>query len=74
MSQTTTITLPPRTVAQLEPLPAETHESLEAIVNYAIADYVRSWEKRALRERLAREYDELAAMWDELGEDVNAER
>lgn len=73
MSQTT-VALSPQVLSELEPLAAETHESIEAIVNEAIAEYLRLWKKRRRREQLAQEYEELAAMWKELAEDIAEEK
>ena len=53
---------------------AETHESLEAIVNEAVAEYLRLWKKRKRRDQLAAEYEELAAIWKELAEDIADEK
>ena len=61
-------------MAELEPIRAETHESLELLVNAAITEYLRLWKKRKLRELLAKQYEELAAMWNELAEDLAEER
>lgn len=74
MPETLTITLSPKVLADLEPIRAETHESLELIVNAAIAEYLRLWKKHKLREFLAKQYDELAVMWNELAEDLAEER
>ena len=74
MSQTVTVTLSPQVLSELEPLAAETHESLEAIVNEAVAEYLRLWKKRKRREQLAREYEALAAMWQELADDIADEK
>ncbi len=74
MSETLTITLSPKVLAELEPIRAETHESLELLVNAAITEYLRLWKKRKLRELLAKQYEELAAMWNELAEDLAEER
>ena len=74
MSETITITLSPKILADLEPIRAETQESVELIVNAAIAEYLRLWKKRKLREQLAKQYDELAAMWNELAEDLAGEK
>lgn len=74
MLKTVAVTLSPENVAELEPLAAETHESFETIVNDALAEYVRLWERRKMREQLARQYEELAAMWDELAEDLASEK
>jgi glutathione S-transferase len=70
MSQNTVVSLSPQLLAELEPMLAETHASLETVVSAAVTAYLRQWEKRALREQLAREYDELAAMWPELEQDL----
>jgi len=70
MSQHTTVTLSPQIVADLEPVMAETHESVESIVNTALVAYLRQWEKRIARDQLAREYDTLAILWPELAEDL----
>lgn len=74
MTQTMTVTLSAKIVSQLEPVAEESHESIEAIVNAAIGEYLRLWEKRKLREQLGRQYQELAAMWDELVEDLADEK
>ena len=74
MPETITITLPPKVVAELEPIRAESQESIELIVNAAIAEYLRLWKKRKLREQLAKQYAELAAMWNELAEDLAGEK
>ena len=74
MSQTVTVTLSPQVLSELEPLAAETHESLETIVNEAVAEYLRLWKKRKRREQLAREYEALAAMWQELADDIADEK
>ena len=79
MSQTKRITLSPQILSDLEPVIAETHENVEAIVNSAMAEYLRLWKKRKLREQLAKQnlakqYEELAAMWNELAEDVADEK
>ena len=74
MPETLTITLSPKVLADLEPIRAETRESLELIVNAAITEYLRLWKKRKLRELLAKQYEELAAMWNELAEDLAEER
>ena len=70
----TTITLSPQVLSELEPLAAETHESVEAIVNAAITEYLRLWKKRQRHELLAKQYEELAAMWKDLTEDVADEK
>jgi predicted transcriptional regulator len=74
MPEALNITLSPKVLAELEPIRAETHESVELIVNAAIAEYLRLWKKRKLRELLAKQYDELAVMWNELAEDLAEER
>ena len=74
MPEALNITLSPKVLAELEPIRAETHESVELIVNAAITEYLRLWKKRKLRELLAKQYDELAAMWNELAEDLAEER
>ena len=74
MSESLTITLSSRVLSEIKPLQAETQESIELIVNTAIEEYLRAWKKRKLREQLAKQYDELAAMWDELAEDLATER
>lgn len=74
MSETLTITISPKVLSEIQPLQAETHESVELIVNAAIMEYLRHWKKRKLREQLAKQYDELSAMWDELAEDLASER
>lgn len=74
MSQPTTVELSPRVVAELEPIAAETHESIESLVNAAIAEYVRVLNRRRWRQQLATQYEELAAMWKELIEDIADEK
>ena len=74
MSQTKRVTLSPQILSELEPIIAETHENIEAIVNVAMAEYLRLWKKRKSREQLAKQYEELAAMWNELAEDVADEK
>lgn len=49
-------------------------QSDKAIVNGAVAEYLRQWERRRMREQLVVQYYELAAMWDELAEDLADER
>ena len=70
MSQTMTIILSAELLSELEPLAAETHESIESIVNTAVAEYLRLREKGRSREQLAEQYDELAAMRKELVGDL----
>jgi predicted transcriptional regulator len=74
MSEMLTINISPKVLSEIEPLQAETHQSVESIVNVAITEYLRQWKKRKLREQLAKQYDELTTMWDELAEDLAAER
>lgn len=74
MSEPVTVTLSPEILSNLEPVVAETRESIETIVNGAVAEYLRQWERRRMREQLVVQYDELAAMWDELAEDLADER
>jgi hypothetical protein len=74
MPNSLTVTLSSKVLAEIEPLQAETHESVELIVNAALSEYVRQWKKRKLREQLARQYDDLNAMWNELAEDVASEQ
>ena len=74
MSHSTTITISAQVLAELEPVAAESHESIEAIVNAAIAEYLRALKKRQWREQLAKQYEELAAMWKELAEDLAEEK
>jgi predicted transcriptional regulator len=74
MSNTVTVTLSPELVSELTPVAAETNESLEALVNAAVAEYVRLWEQRRLRDQLAQQYDELASMWNELEDDLAGEK
>lgn len=74
MSEPVTVTLSPEILSDLEPVVAETRESIETIVNGAVAEYLRQWERRRMREQLVVQYDELAAMWDELAEDLADER
>lgn len=74
MSQSITITISAQVLAELEPAAAESHESIEAIVNAAIAEYLRALKKRQWREQLAKQYEELAAMWKELAEDLAEEK
>jgi len=64
----------PEILSDLEPVVAETRESIETIVNGAVAEYLRQRERRRMREQLVVQYDELAAMWDELAEDLADER
>ena len=65
-----TVTLSPELAAELEPLAAETHATIESIVNTAVAEYLRLREKGRSREQLAEQYDELAAMRKELVGDL----
>ena len=74
MSHSTTITISAQVLAELEPVAAESHESIEAIVNAAIAEYLRALKKRQWREQLAKQYEELAATWKELTEDLAEEK
>ncbi|MBM4424834.1 MAG: hypothetical protein FJ030_15845 [Chloroflexi bacterium] len=74
MPETTTVTLSPQVLSELEPVVAETRESVEAIVNEAIVEYLRLWKKRKRREQLAREYEALASLWQELSEDIASEK
>ncbi|MBI3177447.1 MAG: hypothetical protein HYZ35_05605 [Chloroflexi bacterium] len=74
MSQPATITISAQVLAELEPVAAESHESIEAVVNAAIAEYLRALKKRQWREQLAKQYEELAAMWKELAEERRSQR
>jgi predicted transcriptional regulator len=74
VSETRTITLSPDIVAELEPLAAENHISLEAAVNIAIAEYLRQREHRPTDGQLAQQYDELAEIWRELAADMAGEQ
>lgn len=69
-----TITLSPKLLSEIEPLAVETHQSIDAIVNAAVIDYLRLMRKRKLREQRAKQYAELAAMWHELAEDIADEK
>ena len=73
MSQLT-VTLSPKAISELESVAAETHESIESLVNTAVAEYARLWKKRKAHEQLARQYEELAALWAELAGDLADEK
>ena len=73
MPEPTIVTLSPEIVAELEPVAAESRQTIEAVVNTAIAEYLRHREKRPLRDQLAQQYEQLAAMWNELADDIAEE-
>jgi hypothetical protein len=74
MSQPTTVTLSPQVVSQLEPIIAETRESVEVLVNTAVVEYLRTRHRRRLRAQLSYQYRQLSEMWHELADDVADER
>jgi len=74
MSQTAVVSLSPKTISELEPIAIETHESIQAIVDVAVTEYLRQWKKRKLREQLSKQYQELAMMWNEFSEDLASEK
>lgn len=74
MSEMIKVTLSSQILSELEPIATETHKSVETIVNEAIVEYLRLWQKRKLRVQLAKEYEDLALMWNELIEDLADEK
>lgn len=69
-----TITLSPKLLSEIEPLAVEMHQSIDAVVNTAVIEYLRLMRKRQLREQRAKQYADLAAMWHELVEDIADEK
>lgn len=59
---------------ELEAIASEKDTTVEAVVNEALTIYRQNHMERELRERRAADYQALAEMWDELGDDVNSEQ
>ena len=70
MSETITVTLPGSLVAKTTPLLQQSGLDLEAFVCRILQVYVGMWQRRRIQERLARGYDELAAMYDDLAAEL----
>jgi len=67
MSQTLILTIDP----EIEAIASETQTTVDVVVHEAIATYLRVRAKLKLRQRLAQEYQALAAMWHELADDLD---
>ena len=70
MAETIIIKLPEELEAELMPLLQQTHTSLNTFIYQAIRAYVTAQQNNQIREQLARDYDALAAMYDELAADL----
>jgi len=66
MAETITVKLSEELGAELMPLLQQTHTDLNTFVYRAIRAYVTDLRSHQTEERLARDYDALAAMYDEL--------
>jgi len=70
MPELITITLPGDLVAEVEPLLQQSDMDLDTFVRRIVQAHITALQQRRIQERLARDYDELAAMYDELATEL----
>lgn len=70
MTKAMTVTLPSELVAEIESLLLQSDLDLDTFVCQIVQSYVAKSQQRQIQEQLARDYDELAAMYDELADEL----
>ncbi len=65
-----TIIISERLTAEIQSIIDETHIPFEDFVHQALMAYLQAWKRRKLQTQLEQEYEDLAAMYDELAAEL----